>query len=65
MLPMLLHFRVQGETKPHRFWFSLGLIYLLFVPFLLLGAVAFLVLLIIPPGKLGLTFLLSRRFHHC
>lgn len=48
MLPMLLHLKVQGENKPHSFYFPLGLIYLLFVPVLALGAVACLVLLAIP-----------------
>lgn len=48
MLPMLLHCTVQGERKLHRFWFPLGLIYLLFVPILLLGAVAYVILLLIP-----------------
>ena len=48
MLPMLLDCRVQGEKRPHSFWFPLGLIYLLFVPVLILGAVAYFILLLIP-----------------
>lgn len=48
MLPMLLHMKVQKEEKSHTYYFPLGLIYLLFVPVLALGAVAALVLLAIP-----------------
>jgi len=48
MLPMLLHMNVQKEEKSRTYYFPLGLIYLLFVPVLALGAIASLVLLAIP-----------------
>lgn len=48
MLPMLVHFKVQKEQKQRSYWFPLGLLYLLFVPVLILGAVACLILLAIP-----------------
>ena len=44
MLPMLLHL----EVKSHTFYFPLGLLYLLLVPVHLLGAIACLVLLVVP-----------------
>ncbi|HBO36985.1 MAG TPA: hypothetical protein DD633_10680 [Sphaerochaeta sp.] len=49
MLPMLLRMNVQKkEDKSRTYYFPLGLIYLLFVPVLALGAVAALILLAIP-----------------
>ncbi len=48
MLPMLLHMNVQKEENSRTYYFPLGLIYLLFVPVLALGAIASLVLLAIP-----------------
>lgn len=48
MLPMLLHMKVQKEEKSRTYYFPLGLIYLLFVSVLALGAVAVLILLAIP-----------------
>ncbi|MDD2394685.1 MAG: hypothetical protein PHF06_11420 [Sphaerochaeta sp.] len=40
--------KVQKEEKSRTYYFPLGLIYLLFVPVLALGAVAVLILLAIP-----------------
>nr|WP_321295681.1 hypothetical protein [uncultured Sphaerochaeta sp.] len=48
MLPMLMHLTVQKEEKRHSFWFPLGLLYLLFVPVLIVGSIACLILLAIP-----------------
>ncbi|MGH0052907.1 MAG: hypothetical protein ACQ5SW_05925 [Sphaerochaetaceae bacterium] len=48
MLPMLLHLKVHGGTTSFGFYIPLGLVYLLLVPILILGAVAILVLLMIP-----------------
>jgi len=48
MLPMLLRVKIHDEKKSFGLYVPLGLIYLLFVPILILGAIAFIVLLAIP-----------------
>ncbi|MGB4408222.1 MAG: hypothetical protein WBI82_15290 [Sphaerochaeta sp.] len=48
MLPMLLRVKVQDEKKPFGLYVPLGLVYLLFGPILILGAIAIMVLLAIP-----------------
>ena len=48
MLPMLLRLKVHDEKTSFGLYLPLGLIYLLFVPILMLGAIACIVLLAIP-----------------
>ncbi|MDD3904344.1 MAG: hypothetical protein PHO09_11755, partial [Sphaerochaeta sp.] len=48
MLPMLLRVKIHDENKSFKFCLPLGLVYLLLAPFLVLGAIAYMVLLVIP-----------------
>ena len=48
MLPMLLRVKIHDEKNSFGFYLPLGLVYLLFVPIGVLGAIAYMVLLAIP-----------------
>lgn len=48
MLPMLIRVKVKDEARSFSFFVPMLLIYLLFLPVLAIGAVAFLILLAIP-----------------
>lgn len=48
MLPMLLRVKIHDQKTTFGFYLPLGLIYLLFLPILTLGAIVFIVLLAIP-----------------
>jgi hypothetical protein len=48
MLPMLIQVKVRDEARSFGFYLPMLLVYLLFLPILALGAIAFLILLAIP-----------------
>ncbi len=48
MLPMLVRVKMQDETRSFGFYLPMVLIYLLLIPVVILGAIVFAILLVIP-----------------
>lgn len=48
MLPMLIRIKVRDEARSFGFFLPMLLVYILLLPILVLGAIAFLILLAIP-----------------
>jgi cellobiose-specific phosphotransferase system component IIC len=48
MLPMLLRVKVRDESHNFGFYFPMVLIYLLFIPVIIIGTIVFTILLLIP-----------------
>ena len=48
MLPMLVRVKMQDETRSFGFYLPMVLVYLLMIPVVILGAIVFAILLMIP-----------------